>query len=230
MRPGKIPEDAKEIEEGLSNKVYFHEDSVYKFYRFLPLPGLYASFLELFRGRIIFFSRKRRMRNEIKMTGLIEKAGLETPEIRKVTDKIIVFEKINGSSGFKYLSESNGKQAQKFGRTLREFMEQLHEMDVALKDARLSNFLIEENGDINSIDHEYASLEAGKFFKLLDELTLISSARQTSKYHEFREGFRPHRYAAFISIFTAFYHILLFNRDRKRLENLWNSLRPRKRS
>ena len=225
MRSGKIPDKAEVIEEGLSNEVFFHEDKVYKSYRFFPLPGLYASLLELFRGRLNFFGRRKRIRNEIKMTGLVEKAGLETPEIFEIDKNVIVFEKVPGHSGFKYLASCTDEEAEKFGKDLKDFLENLHELDVALKDARLSNFLIEE--EIYSIDHEYASLEAGKFFKLLDELTVLSSARQTENYHAFKKGFRPHHYADLLSVFTALYHVLIFNRELSRLKNIVGSITAR---
>ncbi|WP_414838287.1 hypothetical protein ACK3SF_02695 [Candidatus Nanosalina sp. VS9-1] len=225
----RIPEDAESVEEGLSNKVFFHEDRVYKVYRFFPLPGLYASLIELLRGRIVFYSRHRRIRNEVKMTGLIEKAGIRTPEILEVVDNMIVFQKISGKSGFRYLSECGEDEASQFGERIRDFLDELHSLDVALKDVRLSNFIV-SNGEVFSIDHEFASLEAGKLFKILDELTVLSSARQTPNYHDFAEGFNPHRYAVYLSVFTAFYHILIFNRSRERLKNLLASLRPRKQS
>ncbi len=227
--PKNIPEDAVNVEEGLSNKVYFHEDKVYKIYRFFPVPGLYASLLELFRGRLIFYGRNRRIRNSIKMAELVRKTGFETAEILKQEGRLIVFERIEGVSGFEYLSNCTEEEASELGFDMRQGLEELHDMDVALKDARLSNFIIKDE-DVYSIDHEYSSLEAGKLFKILDELTLLSSARQTSNYHAFKKGFRPHKHAVLLSIITAFYHVILFNRKWSRLKNLWRSLRPARQS
>lgn len=224
MEKIQIPEEALEVEEGLSNKVYFHEGKVYKIYRFFPVPGLYASFLELLRGRLIFYSRNRRIRNEVKITRLIGTDKVQTAQVIDVSSNIIVFEKVPGVSGFNYLRNSSEDEAVKLGEELKQFLENTHEKDIALKDARLSNFIVDKE-NIYSIDHEYASLEAGKLFKILDELTVISSARQTENFHSFRKGFRPHRYAEFLSIFTAIYHIILFDRELERARNLWKSLK-----
>lgn len=219
-----IPEDAETVEEGLSNEVYFYNDKVYKVYRFFPVPGLYASLLELFRGRLIFFSRNRRIRNELKMSNLVGNNKVKTAEVLDIKDKTIVFEKVPGVSGFNYLSRCSDEEAFRLGQNLKEFLEDIHDKDVAIKDCRLSNFIIDDE-TIYSIDHEYASLEAGKFFKILDELTLLSSARQTTNYHSFKDGFEPHKYAVFLSIFTAVYHIILFDQELDRLRNLFNSLK-----
>lgn len=219
-----IPEDAETVEEGLSNEVYFHNDKVYKLYRFFPVPGLYASLLELFRGRLIFFSRNRRIRNELKMSDLVGNNKVKTAEVLDIKDKTIVFEKVPGVSGFNYLSQCSDEEAFRLGQNLKEFLEDIHDKDVAIKDCRLSNFIIDDE-TIYSIDHEYASLEAGTFFKILDELTLLSSARQTTNYHSFKDGFEPHKYAVFLSIFTAVYHIILFDQELDRLRNLFNSLK-----
>jgi len=220
----RIPDKAEEVEEGLSNKVYFHDGKVYKLYRFFPVPGLYASLLELLRGRLIFYSRRRRIRNEVKISKLLGTEKVTTAEVINVSNNKIVFEKVPGVSGFTYLNNCTEDGAVKLGKDLKEFLEDTHDRDIALKDARLSNFIVDKDR-IYSIDHEYASLEAGKLFKILDELTVISSARQTENFHSFRKGFRPHRYAEFLSIFTAIYHIILFDRELERARNLWKSLK-----
>lgn len=222
----EIPEEAKEIDEGLSNKVYSHEGKIYKVYRFFPIPGLYASFLELLRGRIIFYSRQRRIRNEVKISDLVGTDKVQTAEVIDLSGNTVVFGEVPGVSGFIFLDQSSEEESVSFGEDIKEFLKDTHDKDIALKDARLSNFIVDEN-KVYSIDHEYASLEAGKVFKILDELTVISSARQTENYHSFRKGFRPHRYAEVLSIFTAFYHILLFNRESSRFKNLLRSLRSK---
>lgn len=224
MSKRDIPDGAEVVEEGLSNEVYFHGDKVYKTYRFFPVPGLYASLLELMRGRLIFFSRNRRIRNEVKMAELVSNDKVDTADIIEVEDRTIIFEKVPGMSGFNYLSNCSDEEAFKLGQNLKEFLEDIHDKDVALKDCRLSNFIIDDE-TVYSIDHEYASLEAGKFFKILDELTVLSSARQTTNYHSFKEGFRPHKYAVYLSVITAFYHIILFDQELERVKNLFNSFK-----
>jgi len=220
----ELLEKAEPIEDGLSNNVFATEDEVVKIYSRFPATSFYVSFLEIIHGNFTYISREDRMQMEKDVKKDIHEAGLKTAEITQVGEKSIVFRKIPGLSGYDFLNSCGSGEAEKFGGRAKDFLEKLHSRNVAIRDCRVSNFVV-DGEDIYSIDHEYSSTDPGKVFKFLDELTIVSSARQTEKYHEFIAGFRPHRYAVYLSIITAIYHNLLFERELIRFRRIFASLR-----
>lgn len=219
-----IPVDEEPVEDALSNRVYITEDKVIKIYSRFPVTSLYPSILEIFNGRPKYVDRSLRMSREKEMKSKIRESGLKAPEILETGENHIVFEKVPGVSGYNYLKTCNSDEAEKFGETLRNFLKNLHETDTALRDCRISNFMVDE-GEVYSIDHEYASTDAGKLFKFLDGLTVVSSARQTRNYRDFVKGFQPDKVTVSIAFFTAVFHNLLFERELSRLKNVFKSTR-----
>jgi tRNA A-37 threonylcarbamoyl transferase component Bud32 len=69
-------------------------------------------------------------------------------------------------------------------------MHTLHEQDYAFDDNLLNNYMIDDDGAIWSIDHEYATTDAHPNDKSLDFLTLISDARHlpAEQYAAVRDG------------------------------------------
>ena len=216
-------EEGEALEEGLSNNVYASEDKILKIYTHFPLTSFYATFLELVTGNLDYISRNDRISVEKEIIPFIEEAGLKSPEILDSGDDFIVFQRIEGESGYQHLNNCTRSEAESFGRDLKSFLVKLHNQGVALRDARVSNYLIGDS--IYSIDHEYASINAGRFFFFIDELTVTSSARQTERYHSFVQGFKPRKTAVFLSIFMAIYHSILFERNIKRFRRIFGSLR-----
>jgi len=215
--------EGEALEEGLSNNVYASEDKILKVYTHFPLTSFYATFLELITGNLDYISRNDRINVEKEIIPFIEEAGLKSPEILDSGEEFVIFQKIEGESGYQHLNNCSEAEAESFGRALKNFLVDLHNQGVALRDARVSNYLVGDS--IYSIDHEYASVDAGRFFFFIDELTVTSSARQTDKYHSFVKGFKPRRIAIVLSIFMAFYHSILFERDFNRFKRIFGSLR-----
>ena len=220
----ELLEEAEPIEDGLSNNVFLKDGKIVKIYSRFPATSFYVSFLELLTGKLTYISRADRMQKEEEMKEEVRYAGLETAEILRTDGKSIVFREVPGKSGYEFLNDSTPEEAEEVGERIKEFLVKLHAGGVAIRDCRISNFIVDEE-DIYSIDHEYSSTDAGKIFKFIDELTVVSSARQTRNYHSFIEGFQPHRFAVYLSVITAIYHNLLFERELVRFRRIFDSLR-----
>lgn len=223
---GKIEEfreNGETLEEGLSNSVYASEERILKVYTLFPFTSLYATFLEIFTGKLTYVSREDRMETEERIQEDIRGSGLGSPEIFERGKDYIVFEKVPGKSGYEYLNTCSQEEAKEFGEKVRGFHEKLHEQGKSLRDSRVSNFMVGE--EIYSIDHEYASLSSNRLFDFIDELTVVSSARQTAMYYGFIHGYGPGIPARFLSVFMAFYHTVVFERSPKRLKRIFESLR-----
>lgn len=219
----ELLENAEPIEDGLSNNVFLKDDKVIKLYSRFPATSFYVSVLEIIHGNLRYVTRTERMQKEQDVKKDIKKAGLKTAEITNVGKKSMVFMKVPGLSGYEFLNSCEPEEAERFGERAKDFLEKLHSRDVAIRDCRVSNFIV-DGEDLYSIDHEYSSTNPGKIFRFLDELTIISSARQTERYHEFIEGFQPHRFAVYLSVITAVYHNLLFERELFRFKRIFASL------
>ena len=218
----ELIDDAKPVDEGLTNKVYFKEDKVIKVYSRYPATSIYASVLRLLKGDICYLDRQTRIENEVEMKEKVRKTGLNAKEVISTGKEAIVFEKVEGESGYEYLNSSKSEEAEKLGRKLRKFMEKLHENDSALIDARISNFLVDEE-TIYSIDHEYSSTESTKMFAFLDKATLTATARQTENYESFVEGLRPGIIVRLSSLGLSLLHATVLEHDMKRVMNIFRS-------
>lgn len=219
----EFKENAETLEEGLSNSVYASEDRVLKVYTYFPFTSIYATFLEIVNGDITYISRNDRMNVEEEIVEIIWDSGFRCPEILERADNYIIFERVPGKSGYEHLNTCTPQEAEEFGEKVRDFLENLHEHGTALRDSRVSNFIVDGN-EVYSIDHEYASLEAGRFFSFIDELTVTSSARQTVRYLEFVHGFQPGTFIRILSVFMAIYHTVFFERSLTRLNRIFGSL------
>ncbi len=211
-------EDADKDDTALTNDVYFtDEGTVIKIYPKYPLTSIYASFVNFLGFKFSYLDRETRMRNEVEVKEGIRDAGLNAPEIVYRGESAIEFGRVPGVSGREYLNSCSEEEARELGVKVGEFLPCLHEKDIALRDLKITNLLVDEDSGIYLIDHEYASLDAGKVFKGIDYLTLFSSARQTSRYSEFREGFLEEngvgRMILFFSILTSIGHALLLERS-----------------
>lgn len=220
----KLLEEAEPVGDGLSNTVLATDDYIIKKYSKYPFTSFYTSLLEVFDFRINYVNRQERMKNEQDMIEVVRDSGVQAPAISLVQDDVIVFDRIRGKDGFLYLNECSSEDSRKLGNEMRNFLDELHRKDAAIRDCRISNFIISEQG-IYSIDHEYSGMNAGLFFRFLDEATLLASVRQTSGYSNFIEGFQPSLPAAIASFFLALDHVLIFDRDIERLKNIFDSFR-----
>lgn len=219
----KFKDEGEALEEGLSNRVYASENKVLKVYTLFPFTSFYATFLEFITGNWSYISRIDRMTVEKDILQYIENTEVKSPEILELGDDYIIFERIEGSSGYEYLNQCTELEANEFGQKAKKFLIDLHSQNVALRDARVSNFIISD--EVYSIDHEYGSLDAGRFFFFIDELTVTSSARQTENYIDFIEGFQPGKLAVILSVFMAIYHSILFERNFTRFKHIFSSLK-----
>ncbi len=211
-------EEAEKDDEGLTNDVYFTDNKVIKIYSQFPLTSFLLSATTILSGPE-YYSRKKRMDTEKESLNFFEKCEFKAPQIIEVQEDTIVFQKVEGESGFEYLDQASGEEAASLGERFRDFFDSIHSQGFALRDARLTNFLIlDEN--VYFIDHEYADANSNFVTEFLDKLTLISSARQTKNYREFRKGFNPGLPVRSLSIFTALGHAIMLERSTNRAINL----------
>jgi len=229
--PECITEKIKEAEtdnEGLTNDVYFSKDgTVIKVYSRFPLTSFYVVAVDVLALKFRYLNKSNRINNEIQVKKEIKAAGLNAPEIIHKYEGALEFERVEGDSGYEYLDSCTPTQAYEFGEKVGAFLPRLHSRDVALKDFRVSNMII--NDDITLIDHEYSDLDANKMLKWFDYFTLASSIRQTLRYKEFKEGFAQKtpilRSALYLSILSSLAHSLLLERSFTRFKNINNSIK-----
>lgn len=222
MNPSDLPvdvEDAERGDEGLSNDIFFTEDRVVKVYSWFPVTALIASLGTVFSGPELF-TREKRMVREEQSLDFFEASEFDAPEILEASDNVLVFERVEGDSGFEWVDSLD--DSEEAGERFRRGLVQLHDQGFALRDARLTNFIVSDG--VFSIDHEFCDVNSNFFSEFVDWLTLTSSARQTSSYNGFIRGLRPGLGARFLSFFTAFFHALLLERSKKRLRNWLRSV------
>lgn len=227
MADKEIPEyieDAEKDEEGLTNEVYLTENEVIKVYTKYPVTSFLVSLTTVFSGPE-YYTREKRIKSEKEAVKVMKGVdNVSAPEIKKSNKDTLIFEKVDGVSGHNYLDECSEDEAYELSESLREFFDYIHTVNFALRDARLSNFLIDTN-TINSIDHEYADLNSNRLINYFDELTLVSSSRQTNNYNQFKEGFSPSKKAIFFSVFTSLGHAMLLERSLKRTKKIVKSVK-----
>ncbi len=220
-------EDAERDKDALTNKVFFTKyGTVVKVYPKYPITGFYTTITNLLVLELSYVNRKERMENEVKVKEKVRDAGLKAPEVLTVGEKAIEFEKVSGQPGFEFLESCTEDEATELGRKVGGFLSKLHDMDVALRDFRLYNMIV-DGDDIYLIDHEYSRLDAPETLKWVDELTLFSSVRQTPNYMSFRSGYTEKKEVSwtttFLSSVTSFLHALFIERSFKRLKNVFLS-------
>lgn len=217
-------EGAETDEEGLTNDVYFTDEYVIKRYSRYPFTSFLMSMTNIFSG-FEYYSRRRRMSNEVKTKQLLEQnSPVSVPQVIDKGEEYLVFENVEGESGFEYINEGSRDEAFELGQRLSNLFEEIHSQDITLRDSRLSNFLV-EGEKIYSIDHEYADLQSNWFLSSFDGITLMASARQTSNYRPLKEGFSPSKVSMITSFFLALDHAVLLERDSVKIRNVLSSLK-----
>ncbi len=218
----ELLEEAEVVEGGLSNHVYRTDDLIIKEYSRFPFTSFYTSLLEIFELKINYIDREERMRNEQEVPERIREAGFSTPDIIRVEDNFMVFERITGTPGFRFVDTASEEELRNLGESFRMFLDDLHSRGGAIRDCRISNYIIAD--EIYSIDHEYSGMNSTAFYRFIDEATLLASVRQTSGYHGFAEGFKPDRAVRIFSVLLALDHVLLFDREFERVRNIYRSI------
>ena len=220
---------AEEDDTALTNDVYFtEEDTVVKVYPKFSLTVLYTMITNIMAFKPSVITREDRMRNEVDVKEEIREAGLNAPEILYQSDNAIEFEMAPGMSGFDYLEDCSGENAERLGQKVGEFLPKLHERGVAIRDFRISNMLV-DHGEVYLIDHEYSVLEANRVLKWFDYLTLFSSVRQSSRYKNFKEGFVKEteigKSALICSLFSSLIHAFFIERSIDRVKRVYDSIK-----
>ena len=216
-------EGAEEDEEGLTNDVYFQDDKVIQIFSKYPLTSFFTSLTSMFSSPE-YYSRSKRISNEVEAAVRLSDCEFKPPQVLDYNDEVVVFDRVEGKSGFDWFQAADEEEVRELANRFQCFFEQIHGMNVALRDARLSNFLISKD-EVYSIDHEYIELNANSLIKTIDELTLISSVIQTRKYSIFIDEFDCRPTIRFLSFFTSIGHAILLERSMKRTKNVLRSLR-----
>jgi hypothetical protein len=219
----ELLEDAEPIGDGLSNHVYATEDKVIKIYSRFPFTSFYTSLLEIFEFKLNYIDRGQRMKNEHQLRDSIHKAGFSTPDIHFVGERAIVFERIKGLPGFRYMESCTPEEAEELGERFKKFLDDLHSRGGAIRDCRISNYMI-DGDEVYSIDHEYSGMNSNRVFRFIDDATLLASIRQTPSYRGFARGFEPSLVVSIASVLLALDHVILFDPEIKRVRNIARSL------
>lgn len=206
-------EEAEPVDAGLSNHIYFADDEVIKVFKRYPFTSFYTSMLEPLQFRFQYIDRDTRIRNEVEMKEEIRETGLHAPEVTYTGEKAIKYRKCEGQTGYEYLNDCSEDEARAIAEELDTALKELHARDIAIKDCRITNFIIEDDGDIWSIDHEYASLTSGELFKGIDYFQLVNSVRQTETYDAFMEEVDIHPAWIVLSLFVLLPHALLLEKS-----------------
>lgn len=226
----ELKQEAEKDNAGLTNDVFFTEkDTVVKTYSRYPVTGFLESLTSLINGKINYISREERMSNEIEMKEVIKELGFGVPQVLKVGEESIEFERVPGIDGFNFLKQASDTDSEEFGKKIGDFLYELHAKDVAMNDFRLSNIHVSNNLDLYYLDHEYSKLKANSLMKKVDQLTLFSSARQTGNFRSFIEGFKQSKSSLeymplTLSIFIFGYHALLLERNKEKFVRGMNSI------
>lgn len=211
----------------ITNNVQKFDDKVVKKYNKHPITAFIQGFTNSIGVDPKYPSRRDRMKSECQTKKELKSKGVKTPEIIDKNETSITFEKIEGQNGYNYLSFCSSERATQFGENIGKIVKQVHEENIALKDIRISNFVINEQG-IYSIDHEYSKTSNDKlFFQVVDLVTLFGSVRQTDNYEEFIEGFEKINdvptFVHILSFFASFILYLISDRGLKTLEQILQS-------
>ncbi len=139
---------------------------------------------------VSYTSREDRMRMERRWTDILEDTPLYAPDITAYGDQHIEFEHVSGESMKQYAETAETTDVYEAAVTIGDAMQTLHSRGYALDDNLLNNYMIDENRNIWSIDHEYATDDAYESDKFLDMLTLLSDARHlpADRYNAVRNG------------------------------------------
>lgn len=204
-----------------------------KFERNKVTPRLVGRGKQIFGGTYMFGGvyeiegREERIENERMYRDVAEDAGLYAPKILGEYEEYMEFERIDGTPLREYVTRSDADEVAQIGEYLGQSMRNLHENEYAITDFRMSNVFVQENGSLAFVDYEYATDNATNGEKELDQLTLLSSARQldAETWQPFREGFES-GYGEDIGAFvdastniTSFLHATILERDRHRATN-----------
>lgn len=189
-------------------------------------PYMAAIGKKLFGGRYEVESAEERIENEKTYRERLNEAGFDTPEIVGEYREYLEFERIDATSIREYLSHTDEDETKRIGEYIGNALRTLHDDDYAITDFRISNILVEDDGTLVTVDHEYATDHATDAEKNLDLMTLISSARQFDPeiYHSFRDGFEDgygepvDRKVDIMSAFSSRGHAI-WERDKQRRKN-----------
>lgn len=197
-----------------------------KFSKNAKTPYMTAIGKKLFGGKYEVENVEDRIENEKAYREEVKKAGLYTPDIIGEHEEYMEFERIDGTSLREYVSNADEEETRRIGEYIDEALRTLHDDNYAITDFRISNIIVQEDGTLASVDHEYATDHATNAEKTLDVMTLISSARQLDPdvYQSFRDGFDGYQEhidekADIISAFSAPGHAALMEHDTHRAVN-----------
>lgn len=183
-------------------------------------------------GKFEFQDRASRIENERIFRNYMEDMDVYIPDILRVEDNFVEFEKVEGEDMNTYLNQASPSEAYEAGKLAGDFLYQLHDEDAAITDLRINNFMMRDIGGLAFVDAEYFSEDATDWEKQMDFITLASSAKQVEPeaYKGFREGFQEsygdiRLSSDMISSITAPGHAVLLEQDKDRLRNSAGNIR-----
>lgn len=132
-----------------------------------------------------------RMDAELAAEAVLDELGIRTPAITAHDAELMEYECIDGTPLPEYWQETDTDSAYEAARQFGEDLAEMHDAGLARRDNRPENTLVEDDGTLAYIDHEYATTEATEADQTADLITFVSGARQMEPelYETVREGF-----------------------------------------
>lgn len=138
-----------------------------------------------------YVSQDDRMQMEEAWPAIIgEHTDLRAPAVETVGADHMEFAEVAGENLKTYAETAEPDELYTIAADIGGAMDALHAEDYAFVDNPLNNYMVDPDGVIWSIDHEYATDDATDVDKALDVLTFLADARHLSdhRYRRVREG------------------------------------------
>ncbi len=167
------------------------DDTIVKVYSRHPVMSFFLFCAELLMGRWNYPSRAERMRNEHALHQAIADTDLRAPDILYEGRVSLEFAEAPGTDLETYLAGSPPAESYRIGKRLAAILTDLWDDDVCLRDAQLSNFFLTDDGELYSIDNEYAATDPRPGYFSYTVIALFATARHLDpvRYRAFRDGF-----------------------------------------
>lgn len=218
---------SESLDGSLTNElVETGEDTVVKKFSSRPKMAYVQMFGRTPSRKIEFQDQDSRIENERIFRDYVDDIDVYVPDILRVEDNFVEFERVEGEDMNTYLNQAAPNEAYQAGELAGEFLNRVHDEDSAITDLRINNFMMRDIGGLAFVDAEYFSEDATDWEKQMDLITLASSAKQVEPeaYRGFREGFQESYgdigfSSGIVSSITAPGHAALLERDTDRLRN-----------
>lgn len=138
-----------------------------------------------------YVSQEDRMQMEAAWPAIIEEyTDLRAPAVETAGADHLEFAEVDGENLKTYAETADPDALYDIAVEVGTAMNDLHTADYAFVDNPLNNYMVDPDGELWSIDHEYATDDATDADKALDVLTFLADAQHLSRdrYRSMRDG------------------------------------------